>query len=220
MRRRLVIRYGLNLLAAASALICTASVYLWVRTHNEDEWLQWTRSALLDPHTSRLRICTLAVGQGRMGAYLKDEVRWNPHRPAQPHPDYAPGTPLKIERRRGGFYHGGRDGTLLDWLGFRIASKGTVIGRDHNGNVVSAVVAESTVSVSSRYAGVPCWFVVGAAALLPLLRAKWYWTRLRRHRRGLCMHCGYDVRGSSEKCPECGRPIDFPLPKSDVNGTR
>gem|GEM_PF-2306411 len=51
------------------------------------------------------------------------------------------------------------------------------------------------------------WWMILAMVHLPvpsILRS-----RRKRHRRenGLCTKCGYDLRGSSERCPECGTVI-------------
>jgi len=34
--------------------------------------------------------------------------------------------------------------------------------------------------------------------------------RRKRRRLGLCIQCGYDLRGSAESCPECSSPIEKP----------
>jgi hypothetical protein len=52
----------------------------------------------------------------------------------------------------------------------------------------------------------PMWVVALATAVLPLA---WLATRgrrflRRRHRQGHCARCGYDLRASPGRCPECG----------------
>jgi hypothetical protein len=54
----------------------------------------------------------------------------------------------------------------------------------------------------------PGWSLVIVAGTLPLLRLlSAVWRRVRRRRRlasGCCSTCGYDLRASAGKCPECG----------------
>jgi len=46
------------------------------------------------------------------------------------------------------------------------------------------------------------WFLLACCAVAPalwLLRRAW-----PKHRTGLCSHCGYDLRATPGRCPECG----------------
>ena len=55
-------------------------------------------------------------------------------------------------------------------------------------------------------AAVPHWFLVPIAALLPTTRllARRHRRRRARATRGRCLTCGYDLRATPNRCPECG----------------
>lgn len=62
----------------------------------------------------------------------------------------------------------------------------------------------------STVVGLPLWAPAAVMAVLPtivLLR------RLRRtHRDSTCQMCGYDLRATPGRCPECGTPAPVPVP--------
>ncbi len=56
---------------------------------------------------------------------------------------------------------------------------------------------------------VPIWPIAALFAVaLPSLALAYRLRRRRCHKMGLCIKCGYDLRGSQERCPECGTPFD------------
>ena len=66
----------------------------------------------------------------------------------------------------------------------------------------------------------PHTYLMALTAPLPLVVIPvWLMRRLGRRRRfraGLCVGCGYDVRASAERCPECGRPIPLSVRPTDT----
>lgn len=67
--------------------------------------------------------------------------------------------------------------------------------------------ARGTTADTTRLVIFPFWSLLAAwsiPALLPLWMFRRARRRARRLREGFCLNCGYDLRASPDRCPECG----------------
>ena len=58
-----------------------------------------------------------------------------------------------------------------------------------------------------RSAAIRDWWLIAATLALPCL---WFRSHRRSRlaeRKGLCPKCGYDLRATPDRCPECGTPV-------------
>lgn len=52
---------------------------------------------------------------------------------------------------------------------------------------------------------VPWWFLLLVFLTFPAVTFRALWRARRRQRVGLCSSCGYDMRATPNRCPECGK---------------
>ena len=55
----------------------------------------------------------------------------------------------------------------------------------------------------------PHWGIALLLAFLPAARLR-SWLRARHKRLGICPQCGYDLRATPDRCPECGSKATIP----------
>jgi hypothetical protein len=164
-----------NVTAGASLMLCLALLALWVRSYLRTDIIQ-TPDRRYDFDTS----------PGRIWMYVANRRFWAGDRytsmPAQllfPYnPDY------------GGLFRI----TRVSQNGVRVyASCGFVY--------CTYVYSQRTTAVYFTGFAVPYWFLTLAAGAFPI-----FWLRdcLKRTRPGYCATCGYDLRATPDRCPECG----------------
>jgi hypothetical protein len=184
-----------------SLLMCMATVLLWVR-HSDDNWISFDSSPSHDGKALSIFItsrsgrltCSLARLDDSPATGPAPVIRWHlgPESiPEEPHvarlSSEAPATIPYDDVLRGGPYE-------YDWPDI-LEPPPTVVGFWFG-------------PFQGRYTIVlPNWFIVLATALPALMWFRRRQAKMRRRSRGLCDVCGYDLRASNERCPECGTAI-------------
>lgn len=194
MKRRL-----LNLVSALSLLLCVAALVLWVRSYRVSDVIRRdSRRITVDALTGHsvelrfaggglaLKIATFSNSDPDLRLWRTRQIsagsswEWT----ADQEPMYPVLVPTGENRSlaRGGFV----------WMECSFQSYGIL--RYHENSAV-----------------LPWWSVVLSITVLPLFRLSRLLGIIRQSKRargGSCRRCGYDLRASPNRCPECGTPVN------------
>jgi hypothetical protein len=196
-----------TLAAGVSAVLCALAVGMWVRSYFRVDSVirfrperRWTtlwidHRTMVTFESGPVYEADSFLGGLRLlyvysdGSYDRTLwPSWIAFRPGEPaiDPLAAPVVPEWIDHTRAGFAIERRPVPAIDY-------------NAPPGSSVSMPPAYVTHGVYT-----PWWFWAGLFAVPPTS-----WLRLRRRaagrrRRGLCPDCGYDLRATPDRCPECG----------------
>jgi hypothetical protein len=201
-------RWLRNFLTAASLLACAAVVAVWVRSNRVAEEFRWFRCdvggatvVITDRHLSVTEGQVFWDGRTTTRDYASIEDAGLFADDASSQEPFDHQTRAMPPRRIG------RPGEGWSRLKFRVTRATAPVPT--TGPAWPGVVRPVTGREESFGMIVPLWMPVVATALLSAVRAGLWWRR-RKHRReaaGLCPSCGYDLRASPERCPECGATV-------------
>ena len=209
-----------NALTLASLLLFLAILPLWVRT-------RWSADVVTYAGTRMLRVAShdggISIGSFRLVRRLGS---WrNPSAPMTETPlDYAQSTgtaqrwiwetipvadttapttrnvPLRLTDR------------VWHWPGGSVWPRSSSVERSRQTRSDNVTGALDDQVYNGERVWFPYWILSAATATAPLL---WLRARRRRGRRtdhNLCPTCGYDLRATPDRCPECGRTAPGPRP--------
>jgi hypothetical protein len=180
-------RFILNAATLLSMLLCIGSSILWVRGMNVGDAFWWgppgTQRNVVVSATHRLYFYRNRI---RPGLWVPDEFRNAP--PPRP-----------------GFEVVWSEVALDHDFGFRVNLSG-----EHDWHGFGGWSAQSHVETNR------CWFFPIACVTVPaglfvvtraILALRSRLIRRRRFRNRICLVCGYDLRATPVRCPECGTDV-------------
>jgi len=187
MKRRLF-----PILAAASLLVFMGTSLMWLKYAYRADYNFGDPPGLVGHYNQ----VTPAFPRFKLVAYDGFQFTTFHPRPAERGPEYLTTEYMEWEKP---FRRRTRNAR---WLGFWY-SYWAIISSPGNPNDNWTDFHGYETEIHVRY-----WFVLGCSALTPLRWLRGHTRRRRAARAGACAQCGYDLRASTGRCPECGAVVE------------
>lgn len=206
-----------GLVAGVSLLLCLATAMLWIRSYLLTDQVIWRDGNT--PWQSWQQFQAVSV-RGQLWLLFQNEKRLtsspSPPQTAQPSISwYAETDAFDIEQLLPLWKQGNGGDYVVNLIG---VSYSRVIDRlitdppmfpSTRSNVFPPFFRTTAQppfqrSFSQHLISLPYWLLSLCMIILPLAYARQWKRRVRRARTGHCPACGYDLRATPDRCPECG----------------
>jgi len=191
MRRRLF-----TALSSLSLLLCVATCAPWARGKNA--WGEFSAA------TKYGRFCQLKVGERLSFAVVRDWPRkeplsWTSYRGATPWVEMPANAPWAPSSQPTFLDRG--EAEIIVWSDGKVVRTNKL---EISGDIRTLLTSYWRISLP--YPILVLLFAVAPLASLAVMAIRRL--KLARQTAGLCSRCGYDLRATPERCPECGSTTD------------
>jgi hypothetical protein len=175
----------LTLAAVASLVLCVATVALWVRSYCRADVIGYQSHGERRLGVVRIRVSWIHSNVGELAFVAETIAMASGSAPTDSRWEYV----TRAAGREGTLAASTRDfvGVSSDWFG------GFGFAR-----------ASGRADPPVRGLCLPHWFVALIFAVLPVVRLRSSLRSRTLRRDARCPACGYDLRATPERCPECG----------------
>ena len=200
--RRLV-----RLVTIFSALLCLATITLWIRGHYARDGLWYSTDSMrysIHSYRGRIWFWKLSIAPAPSASVWGTPLRMSTGLQIDSVNDswYPPFTgkvkTINVEKDFVDAPSQAWGATVIDkkWLGFRYV---------HTDNwLPNGQLPWGYPTARSRAMFLPHWAIVVSTTILPFIAGRRFVRNRKRRRDNLCPKCGYDLRATPNKCPECG----------------
>jgi hypothetical protein len=198
-----------TLASAVSLVLFLGTVTVWGKSFWRGEFVSWDVGPMR-PDALTVRRVSYTVTTGRAGlvfSRIVDDIKGEPGLDTKEAMDQLQA--IFRSRPRPLKWDHSLDPTVAGW-GFADIETPYSDAAHRGVSWILYVNKPRTAPYPTSQLAIRFWLPTAAFALLPLLRLrKWRHTRTSR-RAETCPRCGYDLRATPDRCPECGTPVKKP----------